>query len=184
MSTVAKRNAGLELGELTIVLRPAGMHLCEYIGTRRQLQAEGVIPSDLQWPEGFSYAHWESDGIAFSLIRKRPEGAKGPRKMFSDCDCWRLRMEAMGRDYVADEIRKKEEELQKLRFQHSAAGLRAFRKNLHDLLSAHNDCAFQAFKDLVPALSPLNSNRRKATKPAARENMTPRATFRSGGHDG
>lgn len=170
-----------DIGELTIVLRPAGMDLCEYLGTRRQLQEEGVIPPGLLWPEGFAYKHWESNGIAFSLVRQRPKGARGPRKMFMDCDYWRLRMEAMGRDYVADEIRKKEEELQKLRFQHSAAGLRAFRKNLHDLLSIHNDCAFQAFKDLVPALAGLNSSRRKATKIAAGENTTSRAIRRSGG---
>jgi hypothetical protein len=39
--------------ELTIILRPYDAQLCMYSGTRAQLEAEGVIPDNVEWPLGF-----------------------------------------------------------------------------------------------------------------------------------
>ncbi|HEX7685221.1 MAG TPA: hypothetical protein VF446_17085 [Trinickia sp.] len=56
----------LDLGELTIIML-YDYQYSEYWGTRAQLEAEGVIPDDFEWPEGFNSAYWQSGPFDFWL---------------------------------------------------------------------------------------------------------------------
>ncbi len=76
--------------ELTVIIRS---QWARYIGTRAVLEAEGIVPADVQWPDRFEIQHWKSaEGVSFRLSRLRPEGAKGPRRAFFDVDWWQINM--------------------------------------------------------------------------------------------
>lgn len=45
--------------------------IVEYQGTRATLEAEGVIPADADWPEGFNDLHWEDDQYRYWLCCER-----------------------------------------------------------------------------------------------------------------
>lgn len=73
---------------------------CDYVGTKAAIEAEGVVPRDIEWPEGFQEIGWILDGLTFRLKRQRPKGVKGPRSAFKDCDNWALywRYDSFGSD--------------------------------------------------------------------------------------
>ena len=60
-------------------------------GTGAQLQAEGLIPADFDWPKGKEHGSWVSGRFEFWLFRVRPEGHKGPKSSWLESDSWACR---------------------------------------------------------------------------------------------
>jgi len=68
--------------ELVVCLNPYNLDYCEYFGTRAMLEAEGILPENINWPEGFDGNRWDDGRFKYWLRRVRPEGIKGPKKAF------------------------------------------------------------------------------------------------------
>ncbi|QTO19596.1 hypothetical protein [Burkholderia seminalis] len=135
--------------ELTIVIEPH-FGWASYIGTRMQLEAEGLIPEGTQWPDGFRWLYWQSNGLRFCLRRKRPEGAKGSRRAFFDCDNWCLRTQLEHYSYGEIQIRLKANELRKMLYRESDEGRRDSAEQLKAFWQTLKDKEFQEFKALIP----------------------------------
>lgn len=156
-----QRDQSNPVGDLTIVIRPYDQHYCKYIGTRMQLEAEGIIPSGTKWPDGFREIGWRANDLYFSLRRRRPDGVKGPRRSFFDCDNWCLRIEPENhaesrRDYL---IAAKAKELHSLIRMGSDECRTALYRSHSAFVAARNDRGFQAFMALIPALASSSGNR-------------------------
>ncbi len=130
-----------------------GIH--EIVGTRAMLEAEGIIPDGMPWPEGFDERVIESGKFTYWLRRRRPDGAKGPRRDFLECDWWTVRW-ILTTDipwHVRDLRQKKKALADALYFQSPA-----FRAKIErEMKAAHAmkcDKAFQKFLTLIPALNP------------------------------
>lgn len=130
-----------------------GIH--EIVGTRAMLEAEGIIPAGMPWPEGFDERCIESGKFTYWLRRRRPDGAKGPRRDFLECDWWTVRW-ILTTDipwHVRDLKQKKKALSDALYFQSPAF----FAKIERQMKAAHAmkcDKAFQQFLTLIPALNP------------------------------
>ncbi|WP_186068626.1 hypothetical protein [Burkholderia gladioli] len=151
-----------DIGELRIEIDQR-MAMATYIGTRMQLTAECLVPDSFKWPDGYQRYYWEADGLRFMLYRDRPAGAKGSRRMFFDCDNWKLRIEPGGDIYgfLGDhEIRLREREIAELKHRSSAAGVLESNKLWDAFCRAGDDRAFQRFKALLPCLAPPPGKRR------------------------
>lgn len=134
----------------------------EYRGTRAMLEAEGVIPADVQWPTGFDYAHWKVGQCSFWLHRNRPERAKGPRQRFINVDWWHLRWDPRPNEsYIDREIRRRAQDLAKFAMAHTQQGIAAFGRQFERSIAAREDQHYQAFKALVPGMIPLRRKRGK-----------------------
>ncbi|WDD94662.1 hypothetical protein Bsp3421_004796 [Burkholderia sp. FERM BP-3421] len=144
----------LDIGELTIILRPMDMSMSQYIGTRMQLEAEGVIPAGTKWPDGYRDLIWVADGLRFHLRRERPEGAKGSRRDFIDCDNWVLRMQRPGSNWPDDCLKLQAEKLRQMLYAQSDEGRAAWNRRYKLYFAAGDDEKFQAFKALIPSLIP------------------------------
>jgi hypothetical protein len=160
-----------DLGELTIALRPFDGPYCTYVGTRMQLEAEGVIPGGTKWPDAFNSVSWRANGILFSLLRMRPKGAKGPRRDFIDCDHWFLRMELEGRNWVDQELEREAKKLARVVYEHSEEGRAAFMRMIDLAVAADVDEKFQAFKALIPGLIPPPRKRLGRRPKSARQSQ-------------
>ncbi|MGZ7175992.1 hypothetical protein ACXKTX_20445 [Burkholderia gladioli] len=150
-----------DIGELKIELH-SDWSTAAYIGTRLQLQAEGLVPEEFTWPDGFVCHSWVNGGIIFSLIRQRPAGAKGPRRLYFGCDHWRLAMEpsgALGDLHAQRQIQMLEHKLAAMKHSNTEAGRRDWRELYSRIDQIRRDAAFQAFKALIPALTPQPKNR-------------------------
>lgn len=77
---------GIDGSEMLINLRPYGWQTWEYEGTRAQLEAEGVIPAGTEWPQHRNTAQWEDGRVRWSLSRTRPNGMKGPMRLWTTGD--------------------------------------------------------------------------------------------------
>lgn len=148
-----------DIGELKIIIS-LGLSFCMYVGTRAHLDAEGVIPVGTKWPDGFSWVSWEANGLRFRLVRERPEGAKGPRRVFLDCDNWCLRMDVQGRSVADAVIKHKADNLAQYIHGQTPAGQAEFFRQCELYYAACNDEKFQAFKALIPGLIPPSRKRR------------------------
>jgi hypothetical protein len=73
-------------GELCLTISPYG-HI-EWRGPRAKLEAIGVVPPHIKWPERLDYADWQAGGFDFMLRRCRPDGFKGPMRGWNDFDYW------------------------------------------------------------------------------------------------
>lgn len=152
--------SGQDLGELTIIISPGAWAYCEYIGTRTQLEAEGVIPAGTEWPDGFFDIRWKASDLDFWLRRQRPEGVKGPRRAFLDCDNWCLRMRKSDWNAFDGDIERKAKDLRRMIYDQSPEGRAAFMTMIDLSLDADDDEKFQAFKALIPGLIPPPRKRR------------------------
>jgi hypothetical protein len=125
----------------------------QYLGTRATLEAEGILPTDLQWPTGFDGKTWETpDGLRFRLNRTRPSGAKGPRKAFLAVDWWQLFFYHTRRlDYKDRAVECKARELRLARYRASPAARAAADRMLNARLGGEGFCdkAFIAFRASV-----------------------------------
>ena len=133
--------------ELTIDLRPYGWQLWELLGTRAQLEAEGVIPAATEWPAtGARMVEWTTGRLRFALHRTRPEGLKGPVRLWANGDWWSLRCEpvnapAIGQQRLIDMQRA----LDRAVYQQSPAGQREWSEQGRRGEAARRDKAFQTF---------------------------------------
>lgn len=146
---------------LVVIIRPHELDFSEYRGSRAQLEAEGIVPAGTEWPEGGRCVKWEQGLLRFSLGRTRPEGMKGPMKVWLEGDYWNLRWERKVQPHWGTvAIRKKKAELAKEVYRQSYEGQRAHQALWDSYWKAHSDKAFQAFKNtFVP-------QRKKPGRPA------------------
>lgn len=129
---------------LLVLLYPWHRGACEYRGTRAQLEAEGVLPAGLQWPQGGDLAQWERNGLRYNLHRKRPADLKGPMRLWLEGDYWSLRWErANPPNWAECDIAAKRAELQQAIYRQSPQGMQAARARWQRLRLAKDDAAFQ-----------------------------------------
>ena len=120
----------------------------EWIGTKEQLIAEGLVPDDIVWPERDRWVGWNTPSLECWLRRTRPLGMKGPKRLWLDMDWWALRHTLLadrGKGPWPAAIHEKKCELQQLIWSQSEAGqrtLRLWRKALADE-------RFQEFKQRI-----------------------------------
>ncbi|MEI2676503.1 MAG: hypothetical protein V9G29_00760 [Burkholderiaceae bacterium] len=154
--------------DLSVVFfKASAFEFWEYHGTRAQLEAEGVIPKGSAWPKGDGRLDWEDARFRWSLRRTRPEGLKGPKKLWVGGDWWALRCDVLDRlDRVAARrIAEKKAELAAEIHRQSAAGQRETMARVERVFKAQRDRAFQVFKSAIPGLVAP----RRARKPKAAE---------------
>ncbi|MEJ6005776.1 hypothetical protein WG899_09475 [Paucibacter sp. AS339] len=134
-------------------------------GTRAQLEEEGIIPQDIKWPEGVDRVHWVAGKCRFRLSRHRPEGLKGPMKVWAHGDWWELFWMEANSDSQTRTIQRKKAELERELHKQSAPGRYESELQSRRFFRASCDKAFQAFKAKVPGLIPPKRTRKAA--PAA-----------------
>ncbi len=142
-----------DFGELRIEIDDR-YGVVRYTGTRMQLEAEGIIPADYQWPDGYQRFEWTAGEFRFAVGRERPTGAKGSRRAFFDCDNWYLSMWRENECYVDRKVWLLEREIKRVKYVESAAGRREQDARSCKFYRAQGDKAFQAFKALMPCLAP------------------------------
>lgn len=123
-----------------------------YSGSRAQLEAEGIIPADLEWPERTAEVNWMVGDLQFSLRRARPEGIKGPMAVWINGDHWCLGIEVHGRDFAWHDQRKLKAQADALATElhrRTQAGRREFEAHVRRMQAANHDKAFQVFKTLI-----------------------------------
>ncbi|WP_426396288.1 hypothetical protein ACN9M1_17200 [Ralstonia sp. R-29] len=76
--------------ELRIKVAPDSYSPTYFEGTRSQLEAEGLVPLDFEWPVRGRKSSWQADGFDFYLGRHRPAGMKGPMRLWLEGDNWLL----------------------------------------------------------------------------------------------
>jgi len=139
--------------ELTVIMRPCDLDMAEFIGSSSMLEAEGVIPQNTKWPEGYLEIYWQDERFDYKHRRQRPDGAKGPRRQFVDCDWWSLRWELTNRpSHEERAIALKTKALKDEIYRQSAKGQIEHNKNWAHYFQAARDEKFQAFKALVPGM--------------------------------
>ncbi|MCU7371504.1 hypothetical protein PEC18_11730 [Paucibacter sp. O1-1] len=125
-------------------------HWLRFYGSRAQLEAEGFVPPDAKWPELATRVSWESGRYEFRLRRTRPEGMKGPKKLWMEGDYWCLDLDVKGRDYdwyQKQFIYEKARALAVEIYRHSPQGQREWFAHCDRYRGARNDTAFQAVMD-------------------------------------
>lgn len=153
---------------LRVIIRPLRLDFWEFEGTRAELEGEGVIPPDTDWPEGAQGHRWEAGRFQYWLRRIRPEGLKGPMKLWTSGDWWCLRCHLIGGPGVAARrILDKRRELAAEIYRQSPAWERAWQTEYARSVAAEKDKAFQAFKTLIPGLVPPPRVRRLRAGPPA-----------------
>lgn len=156
--------SGLDLSLEIIVCTPYS-NIAEYQGTRAALEAEGVIPADIEWPEGFKDLHWNDDQFRYWLCRKRPNSIKGPRQQFLDIDWWMFRRDPLNAKPIGVRIvEEKAKELADTIYRCSPQGEAAWFAQWDRYQQSTKDVAFQAFKALIPGL--IQPKRGRRTKNA------------------
>lgn len=138
-------------------------HWVQFEGTATQLQAEGVIPADFEWPQAAADVHWSANGFDFWLRRTRPEGHKGPMRSWLTLDNWFVRMQVSGRGYdwaVRRALERKTDELRVAYHHHTQAGQRELDANFNRYYATKLDGRFQAFKASIPGLVPPKRGRK------------------------
>lgn len=139
--------------EIVVILNPLDCDFSKFVGSRAMLEAEGIIPDGTKWPDGYDDLYWQSGQFDYWLRRQRPEGAKGPRRIFADVDWWCLRWELTNAPSPAERaIMRKTQALNDEIYRHSAKGREEWAKNFGRYLETTKDDRFQAFKALIPGL--------------------------------
>lgn len=139
----------------------------QYTGTAAQLQAEGLIPDSLEWPQASAYKRWEANGLTYWLRRTRPDGHKGPMRSWLHLDNWCVRVRVTDRDYhwrARRGLERKAAALLAEYHRHTAAGRREWNAEWQRYWQALDDKRFQAFKALVPGLVPPKRGRKPKTE--------------------
>jgi hypothetical protein len=141
-----------DLRDLVIQMSPE-YGSCSYTGTRAALEAEGIIPAGTEWPTGFIDGEWDAGHFRFWLKRTRPDGAKGPRKIFAECDWWYLYWRKIDDISWEDRaIARKTKELKATAYWYSERGRRERCAQFERFYAARDDQRFQAFKARIPGL--------------------------------
>ena len=150
--------------DLIVICDPGHSDYSEFIGTRAMLEAEGVIPEKTVWPQRYDRAYWTAGKFDYTLVRVRPEGAKGPRKLFADCDWWCVRCELRQRPTPAAlAIAAKEKALNDEIYRQTPQGRAEWDERWRRFFEAEKDEKYQAFKARIPGLVRPKRGRRAMT---------------------
>lgn len=123
--------------------------LWRFEGSRAQLEAEDAIPSDIDWPDGTQSVSWEVDTLRYRLRRARPDDLKGPMKLWTSGDWWRLTCEPINRPNIFDQLlSEKWAALNEELYRQSPEGRMEFSARWCACLAARQDKAYQAFRAL------------------------------------
>ena len=152
--------------ELIVIINPYRRAFSEFVGSRATLEAEGIIPAGTTWPNEFDYVYWQDEQFDYRLCRQRPDGAKGPRRNFANCDHWCVRWELIHAPSQEERnIMLKAQALRDEIYRQSAQGRAEQSKCWSRYFEAAADKQFQAFKALVPGLvRPKRGRRSKRTE--------------------
>lgn len=151
-----------------LIVRTPFWGFSTYEGTRSALEAEGIIPEDMPWPEGFREHSWSQGSLRMEIRRKRPDGIKGPRRDFLDVDWWECRIEpSSAPDWSARYIAEKALELQAAIHAQSPAGKTEWRSQCELFMKSMSDNDFQAFKAKIPGLIKPRRGSRQASDQGA-----------------
>lgn len=160
--------------EIKIVLEPR-YQCTTFIGTRLQIESEGLIPKGIEWPRGMARVQWNDGAFRFMLHRSRPDGFKGPRCGWADCDHWSLsRIWTRSPSCQESEIRSKTRELRELLYRETPEWKEEFNRQLSKIFAMQEDEKFQAFKNLLldvilPPRKPRASRPRSSTDDQANQ---------------
>lgn len=147
--------------ELLIEIVPRGM-VC-WRGSRAQIEAEGVVPGKVKWPERDVQVRWSAAGFSFELGRCRPDGMKGPKSAWVSGDYWVLRRwlsTERDRGWQSSRIYAARQELEfELWIKTPKWG-----EQLNRSWRAECDEAFQTFKASIPGLIKPKRGRRRAAE--------------------
>lgn len=148
-----KDQASSTCNELIISINPCNWDITEYQGTRAQLVAEGVIPEGSEWPDGDKSITWQAGPFEYDLCRKRPQGMKGPKKLWVEGDWWLLRWQPINRTSRAErDIKRKRNELNEALYRQSPKGIAEINATWDRYWATLEDAKFQTFKALIPGL--------------------------------
>ena len=141
--------------ELIVVIEDdPGFAYAEYRGTRAMLEAESVLPKDTEFPSGYENLRWVAGNYYFWLRRRRPPGAKGPRRQFIDCDWFHLRWGLKKQPpWEQRGAITRERELQVAIYRASPEGRLEEAALFKRYWASVDDAKFQAFKAAVPGLA-------------------------------
>lgn len=128
--------------ELKIAIYPRSY--VRWIGTGAQLQAEGLIPADFEWPNGLAKKYWTAGKFEYQLLRVRPEGHKGPRSSYLEVDNWDYRRGLLNQGFEEARIYEARVALEKEIWTHTPAAIQHFGR----YWTAHEDKSFQSFKSI------------------------------------
>jgi hypothetical protein len=143
---------GLDISVEMIVVMPFDT-LLEYQGTRKALEAEGLIPAESVWPDGFESLEWTAGAYKFRLRRERPKGVKGPRRSFLEVDWWMLRIDPIKSKSLQERaIERKAKELREATHSASAEGWAESSARFERYYKANRDTAFKAFLARIPGI--------------------------------
>jgi hypothetical protein len=148
--------------EMTIRLGKYG--ITEFQGTRAMLESEGIIPANMKWPEAYDNVHWDAGKFEYWMRRERPDGARGPRKLFVDVDWWCLRQQVIGESFFYFELKRKTRELAEYAYRNSARGIADSNMSYKFYAVACADEKFQAFKASIPGLAQPKRGRRSVNR--------------------
>jgi hypothetical protein len=126
--------------------------IAEFQGTRAMLEAEGIVPANTKCPDGYADLWWQDGKYRYWMRRQRPDGAKGPRKLFIDVDWWAVRKQLIDENQVDRVLMRKKRELAEYLYRNSAKGRAESNKSFNSYAAACSDKKFQAFKALIPGL--------------------------------
>jgi len=143
---------GLDIGNELIVLMLQD-NLFEYQGTRKALEAEGLIPAETVWPDGFESMPWQAGANNFWLRRERPKGVNGPRRSFLEVDWWMLRINPVNsKSWEQVAIERKANELREAIHRASAEGRAERLARFESYCKASHDTAFKSFMARIPGI--------------------------------
>lgn len=123
-----------------------------FSGSGALLQAEGLVPKDIEWPAGRDRRSWEAGGFEFTLKCARPAGLRGPMKLWTSGDYWSVDIEVKGRNWEWHAQRNVELQAEAVLAGiqgQSPTGQRGLAAKRDRYLQARQDRAFQAFKASV-----------------------------------
>jgi hypothetical protein len=140
-----------------------------YRGSRAQLEAERIIPEGTEWPVGKDSVQWQSGQFRFWLRRCRPEGMKGPARLWLEGDYWLLRIDRSGESAWDRVLRRKTRELEEVLYSRSEEGQRHFSETWKRYRATRDDRHYQAFRALIPALSGADRGRSRRKEKSVQE---------------
>jgi len=164
MSSKASARSEQTQTELKIHLQPE-YERTVYIGTRAQLEGEGLIPDGVVFPQGIAKLRWTLGEFRFVLNRARPDDFDGPPRGWFQCDNFELtRYWNNGPAWHERELKSKARELREMAYRMTAEGIEERNRCWRAAVKAWDDKAFQAFLGKVPALAVPTPRRGRKSK--------------------
>lgn len=153
-ATVSPGQPAADLEEVLIVPLPL-FGMTRYLGTRAQLEADGLLPVGTVWPVKDKSTQWSDGRFDWRLFRTRRQNQRGPKSVWVDGDWWCLASTLKGSSngWVGRAVVLQRQLDVALR-NSTDAGQALARKELRRLWASQADQAYQAFRASIPALAP------------------------------